>query len=219
MILTNKTRGSLAPATITNLEDNTILYFMFNPEHYTVARKNSWSDEADKNLILPQPLKFTQFGRATLSLSTLYFDTYETGEDLTKITNQLWELMDPADSTDSESAPPEVEFKWSSFSFKAVIYDLSIKFTLFNKEGKPVRAEATVSFMQSDDYSKTPHQNPTSGGGPPLEIHKVIQGDRLDLIADNVYGDATLWRQIATFNRIKNPKQLRPGQIITIPPR
>ena len=82
-----------------------------------------------------------------------------------------------------------------------------------------MRAEASVSFTQSDGYLKNPHQNPTSGGGPPLEIHKVIQGDRLDLIADNVYGDATLWRQIATFNRIKNPKQLRPGQMITIPPR
>ena len=96
--------------------------------------------------------------------------------------------------------------------------DLSIKFTLFNKDGDPVRAEATVSFIQSENYLKKPHQNPTSGGGPPLETRTIIQGDRLDLIAAEVYDDATQWRHIAAFNRIRNPKRLRPGQTITIPP-
>lgn len=217
----NKTRGNLKPATITNLGDDgvagEVLSFMFNPENYTVARKNTYYTAND--LVIPPPPEFKQFGRATLSLSTLYFDTYETGDDLTEITNQLWGLMNPLDQDDPKSVPPEVEFEWSSFKFKAVICDLSIKFTLFDKDGEPVRAEASVSFIQSDDYHKNPHQNPTSGGGPPLEIHKVIQGDRLDLIAADVYGDATLWRQIATFNNIRNPKRLRPGQQITIPPR
>ena len=216
----NKTRGSLKPATIKNLKTNEILYFMFNPENYTIARKNTYDTTTDENRPLrPPPPKLTKLGRATLSLSTLYFDTYETGDDLTEITNQLWKLMDPIDVSDTVSVPPEIEFEWSTFTFKAVLCDLSIKFTLFDKDGKPVRAEATVSFTHTIDYYTTAPQNPTSGGGPPLEIHKVIHGDRLDLIAADVYGDATLWRQIATFNNIRHPKRLRPGQQITIPPR
>ncbi|MCA9926563.1 MAG: LysM peptidoglycan-binding domain-containing protein, partial [Anaerolineales bacterium] len=66
--------------------------------------------------------------------------------------------------------------------------------------------------------TRYPHQNPTSGGGPIQEVRKVVQGDRLDLIAADVYGDATQWRHIAAYNRIRNPKSLRPGQLITIPP-
>jgi hypothetical protein len=211
------TRGNLKPATLTNLQNNSVIHFMFNPEHYTVARTNTY--ETADNLVVPPPPEFKRFGRASLTLSTLYFDTYETGEDLTKITNELWDLMNPPDPGDPKSTPPEVKFEWSSFSFKAVVSDLTVKYTLFNKEGTPVRAEATISFIQSDDYHKHPHQNPTSGGGPALEVRRIVQGDRLDLIAADVYGDAARWRQIAEFNHIHNPKRLRPGQMITIPPK
>jgi len=212
----NKTRGNLKPATITNLETSEKFYFMFNPEHYTIQRQNTYHQP--EGLRVPPKPEFKRLGRPTLTLSSLYFDTYETGKSLTKITNQLWELMTPADPDDPTSTPPEIEFSWGPFSFKAVICDLSIKFTLFSKDGDPLRAEATVSFIQTEGYAKKPHQNPTSGGGPPLKTRKITAGDRLDLIAMEAYNDATQWRRIAAFNRIKNPKRLRPGQIITIPP-
>jgi hypothetical protein len=212
----NKTRGNLKPAAITNLETKKEFYFMFNPEHYTIQRQNTY--HLREGLRVPPPPQFKRLGRPTLTLSSLYFDTYETGGSLTKITNQLWELMSPPDANDPASTPPEIEFRWGTFSFKAVVCDLSIKFTLFDKDGEPLRAEATISFIQTEGYDAKPHQNPTSGGGPLLETRKIIEGDRLDLIAAEVYNDATEWRRIAAFNGIRNPKRLRPGQIIMIPP-
>jgi nucleoid-associated protein YgaU len=44
-----------------------------------------------------------------------------------------------------------------------------------------------------------------------------VRGDRLDLIAANVYGNATKWRLIAEYNNIDNPETLKPGQTIMIP--
>ena len=211
-----KTRGNLKPASISATDGSIMINCMFNPEFYTVKKQNSY-DEGDALVKPPKP-KFKRYGRSTLTLSALYFDTYETGENLTEITNDLWALMRPVKEDDPESTPPEVKFEWATFSFTAVISDMTIKYTLFDKDGTPVRAEVSISFIQSEDPTRYPHQNPTSGGGPIQEVRKVVQGDRLDLIAADVYGDATQWRHIAAYNRIRNPKSLRPGQLITIPP-
>jgi len=210
------TRGNLKPATISATDGSATINCMFNPEFYTVKKQNDY-DQGDELVKPPKP-KFKRYGRSTLTLSALHFDTYETGENLTETTNKLWTLMRPVKEDDPESTPPEVKFEWSTFSFTAVIKDMTIKYTLFDIKGTPVRAEVTITFIQSEDPTRYPHQNPTSGSGPIQEVRKVIQGDRLDLIAADVYGDATQWRHIATYNRIRNPKSLRPGQLITIPP-
>jgi nucleoid-associated protein YgaU len=93
------------------------------------------------------------------------------------------------------------------------------KFTLFKKDGTPVRAKVDITFTQYNDIEdyKNQAQNPTSGGGPVLRTWQVIRGDRLDNIAADVYGDATRWRQIAEYNGLDNPLALRPGQRIIIP--
>lgn len=210
------TKGNLKPATITAVDNSVTISCMFNPENYTVVKKNSF--KTNQNTVIPIKPEFESYGRSTLTLSTLYFDVYESGEDLTAITNKLWDLMSPTDTEDPKSSPPEVKFKWGSFEFTAVIENISVKYTLFDKDGKPLRSEVSVTFIQSDNPNTKPHQNPTSGGGPIQEVRKIISGDRLDLIASDVYGDATKWRLIAEYNHILNPKNLRPGQSITIPP-
>lgn len=212
----NTTQGNLKPATIKALEGGTEINCMFNPEHYTVKKQNSF--KTDHDTVIPVKPEFKNYGRSTLTLSTLYFDAYESGQNLTDVTNKLWDLMSPKNPEDPESAPPEVKFTWASFSFTAVIKDLSVKYTLFDIDGEPLRSEVAVTFIQSDNPNIKPHQNPTSGGGPIQEVRRVVSGDRLDLIAADVYGDATKWRLIAEYNGIHNPKALRPGQSITIPP-
>ena len=211
------TRSGLTAAMIKS--DNITVHCMFNPEYYSVKKHNDY--ETGQGLIKPPKPEFKRYGRSTLTLSKLIFDAYETGEDLIAITNKLWDFMRPTDTSDPDKAkPPEVTFEWSSFHFKAVITDLELKYTLFDKNGTPVRAEVTtITFMQSDDPTEYPHQNPTSGSEEVLEMRRIVRGNRLDLIADQVYGDATQWRRIAEFNDILNPRDLRPGQLLTIPPK
>lgn len=209
------TRGNLVAATLTS-SNNITVNCMFNPEKYTITKKNRYDPGTE--LVKPPKPEFKRFERSILTLSTLYFDTYETGKDLTAITNKLWDLMLPEDANAVKPQPPEVTFAWGNFSFTAVITDMTMEFTLFDMTGKPVRAEVKITFMQSEDPTKYPHQNPSSGGGPIQEVRRIITGDRLDLIAADVYGDATKWRHIADYNHIDNPRELRPGQVITIPP-
>lgn len=215
--MSNTTRGNLKPATISTTDNSITVNCMFNPEHYTVKKSNSYKKDNEEG-VKPGKPEFQKYGRSQLTLSTLYFDAYETGGNLTETTNKLWDLMTPKSQGSQKPVPPEVKFKWASFEFKAVIEDLTVKYTLFDIDGEPLRSEVTITFMQSDDPNIKPHQNPTSGGGPIQEVRRIVSGDRLDLIAADVYGDATKWRLIAEYNQILNPKTLRPGQSITIPP-
>lgn len=42
-------------------------------------------------------------------------------------------------------------------------------------------------------------------------------GERLDEIAQRVYGDASYWRLLAAFNNIEDPLHIPPGQVLQIP--
>jgi prophage DNA circulation protein len=107
------------------------------------------------------------------------------------------------------------------FQFYCVIKSCTQKFTLFNQFGIPLRAEVTLvlqQHIQTEMFALLP-QNPTSGGGPIERIWTVKAGDRLDLIADEVYKDSTKWRLIADRNGISNPLSIQAGQSLRIPPK
>jgi hypothetical protein len=219
------TRGGLQAARIYQVDEQgkdlhgISVDCMFNPFEYTVSKTNTYAEEAKNRGNGPQ-VQFKKAGPQTLKLSLL-FDTYENGEDVSKITNKLWKLMEPRTRPDSDEnkkvPPPEVAFRWGVFHFVAVITNMTQKFTMFTKEGTPVRAKVDVTFTQHVDRNDYPNQNPTSGNGPIEKVRQLIAGDRLDLIAEEVYGDATKWRLIAERNNITNPLTLRPGQQLLIP--
>ena len=64
---------------------------------------------------------------------------------------------------------------------------------------------------------------PTTPTVPPKPVaggsYTVQSGDYLGKIAQSVYGDATKWSNIYEANRgiLKNPNDLQPGQVLTIP--
>ncbi|MBC7316581.1 MAG: LysM peptidoglycan-binding domain-containing protein, partial [Chloroflexi bacterium] len=125
---------------------------------------------------------------------------------------------DRADQRTGKSEPPHCIFQWGRFEFEAVITKMDEKFTLFLKDGTPVRTVVNITLQQVIDEEAHAKQNPTSGGGTAPRTRIVYAGDRLDLIAWEEYGDATRWRRIAEANGITDPLRLRPGQILMIPP-
>jgi nucleoid-associated protein YgaU len=47
----------------------------------------------------------------------------------------------------------------------------------------------------------------------------VKQGDTIDLIAFDEYGDSAMWRFIAATNNLDDPLRLKPGQVLAIAPQ
>ena len=217
------TRSNLTAARIVEIDENdnevsgNEVPCMFNPYEYTVSKTNTYSEEPNNGSSSPE-VEFQKSGAQTLRLN-LTFDTYETGEDVSQITNKLWKFMEPGEEGGGEDKkpPPEVAFIWGVFRFVAVITAMTQRFTLFKEDGTPVRAKVEVTFTQHKDVNDYPNQNPRSGGGPVQRLHTIVSGDRLDTIAAKVYGDATRWRAIAEYNQIRDPLKLKAGQRLTIP--
>jgi nucleoid-associated protein YgaU len=221
----DNTRGGLAPAKIYEVDKSGNpsggpgVDCMFNPFEYTVSKSNSYNEKPKNSANTPQG-EFFKAGSQTLKL-VLLFDTFEAETNVSLKTNKLWKYMmgksKNGDKQNAKIAPPQVAFEWGVFKFVSYITAMTQKFTLFTREGTPVRASVDVTFTQYtdvDDYSK---QNPTSGGGPIDRIWRVTAGDRMDLIAASVYDDASKWRLIADYNNITNPLALRPGMYLRIP--
>lgn len=47
--------------------------------------------------------------------------------------------------------------------------------------------------------------------------HRVIAGERLDVLAARYYGDDEMWWIIALANRISDPFSVVPGRILRVP--
>lgn len=226
-----KTEGGLKPAMITQVDEKGVpipgglsVPCMFNPYEYKISQSNTYK-KPPKSDAKTDKKELVEVGSQTLALE-LFFDTYESGKDVSLITRNLWDLMRPGGGkllfglADKPKQPvPYVAFQWGVFRFVSFIKRMDQTFILFDKVGTPLRAKVSVTFEQHqdiDDYLNQP-QNPTSGGGPIDRIWTVKAGDRIDNIAAVVYSDATRWRLIADFNHLHNPFDLRAGAQLTIP--
>lgn len=213
--------GQLTKAEIENLDTRDRVVCMFNPKEYTLSRSNNWTDKTSKGRDVPE-LEFGGGTPANLTLQLL-FDTYESGGDVSKSTKLLWDMMKIVQARTNPATkigePPHCQFKWGSmWTFEAVIVSISQKFTLFAANGTPLRAILDVTFKQIAAEDKYPGQNPTSGGNPGEHVRMIREGETLPYIAYEEYGDSTVWRHLADTNRIRDPRRLRPGDMLLITP-
>lgn len=222
----SSTRGQLVAAKIFEVDSQghekgggISVSCMFNPFEYSVSKSNTYDERPRNNADTPQG-EFFKSGSQILKLN-LTFDTFESGEDVSLETNKLWKFMltktQESRRQNEKIEPPQVAFEWGVFRFVSYITNMTQKFTLFKNDGTPVRAQVDVTFTQYTDLDDYPRQNPTSGGGPIERIWRVVAGDRLDLIAAEVYRDAQKWRLIAEQNQLSNPLAIRPGMQLRIP--
>lgn len=211
----------LTKATLTNLDNQQKIDALFNPTEYTIAKSNTWQAKPIVGKNVPK-LDFTGGGSRTLSIE-LMFDVFEEkGGDVRKHVNKLWELTmideAKASSQTDRSRPPLCLFQWGpDWHFKAAITSLSVRYTLFRQDGTPVRAVATLSLEEAADENDQPKTNPTSYSPSRMKRREVKPKDTLALIAFEEYGDSTKWRPIAEANRIDDPMDIAPGQILSIP--
>jgi nucleoid-associated protein YgaU len=184
---------------------------LFNPSEYTLSKSNEFANINAAGQSSPL-LQFTRGGLQTMTMD-LFFDSYEEGRDVRNYTSKITDLM----NIDSElHAPPVLKFIWGRLSFTCVMSQISKKFTMFLSNGVPVRANLSVTFSE---YSTGTEERATPLHSPDkTRVYRTKDGDSLWAIAAEAYGDASFWRHVADANRsIKNPRTLKPGQLLTIP--
>lgn len=194
---------------------------LFNPAEYSLEKGNKFQSTPIPGLATPVH-QFVHGSSDTLTME-LFFDTYAPasrhshvtpGDDVRNYTGKLAALldMDPV-----LHAAPVCKFIWGKLDFKAIIERLTQKFTMFLADGTPVRATLNVTFKE---YKTVTEQLKEIGrqSADRTKTKIIKEGDSLWVIAALEYGDPGLWRQIATENKIYNPRILEVGREIVIPP-
>ena len=202
------------------IDTNVKIEFMFNPASYSIKKSNNWNPQKTKGKNVA-PLEFGGGGNREITLE-LFFDTYEKGTSIERYMKDLWKLMyideQKKDRDTQKGEPPKCRLqlgKWLP-DFVCVIASMSQDYNMFLADGTPVRATVKLSLKEATTASPGP--NPTSRGLVGRKAWTVKPGERLDWIAFKEYGDAKMWRLIAEENGITDPKNLKAGTVLSLPP-
>jgi Contractile injection system tube protein len=200
---------------------------LFNPTEFTISKGNDWKFDPIKGTSFPKG-KFGGGKPREMQVSLLFDQSLPNGDKSVKqITDELFMMMEVPSGTgggNADAAPPLVTFQWGvMIPFKAACTSLTVAYQLFQPNGEPIRAEVKLALTQAAPAStasapspNTP-TNPTTRSDGGKGIHMVRDGDSLQSIAHQVYGDPNHWRLVAEVNGIDNPLHLRRGTALNLP--
>jgi hypothetical protein len=218
--MTQNTRGGLKPAKLKNLKTNDEYPVMFNPFEYAISKQNTYQRGNVMGRNAPS-YEFTQGGQRSLQL-TLYFDTLDKLEPVTKYTEPLWSLMmideTAVVSETNKSSPPQVAFIWEKLEFKAFVTNMSHKFTLFTADGTPVRCVVTVTLEEGIPADEVPPQESgaTSSGQQQTPV-TATEGERPDNMAAQNGGSPSDTRAVMSANNVDDPLNVPRGSTLSRP--
>jgi nucleoid-associated protein YgaU len=198
-----------ARAMIVNTQSGEQIPVMYNPDEYRLEQGNTFAEIGIPGLPAP-PIQYVR-GRGRVLTMDLFFDTYDTREDVRRHSGRIVALLDKAPRT---QAPPILRFVMGQFNFTCVLTDAGQRFTMFLPDGTPVRTVLSARFQE---YRRVEVE--TASGffvGPPA-LHNVLQNETLSGIAAAQLGDPTRWREIAIANDIDDPFRIPEGKALIIP--
>lgn len=203
----------------------------FSPAELSFSKSVQFADVAIPGL--EQPLiQFVRGDAETLNLE-LFFDSTQdgTGAEAVAVTSRVEEFHKLVRINGELHTPPLVKVSWgddfpgtamgetetAGDTFTAVVLSVTRRFTLFNPDGKPLRATVTLALKQystvTDQVAAINYQSADH-----TRLHIVVEGETLPLIAHDAYSDARNWRVIAEHNGLSDVRDLVPGARLQLPP-
>lgn len=136
----------LAKVLITSKQGPSVsLTAQFNPKELEISKTVSWTNAQGASSEDPTQ-EFKEPQSSTLS-ATLYFDTYETKENVyTKYISKLEKLVTIEPSL---GHPPLTLFTWGSLTFQGVVESLGQKYTMFLEDGTRCRCEVAFKMRSA----------------------------------------------------------------------
>ena len=204
---------------------------LFNPNEYSIDHGVNYAEQQVPGRDLPI-LQFVRGEIQTLNLELLLDGT----KKREPIESDLEKLRAFTTIDEHMHAPPVCRFEWGGSSenplsanqpsnsgrntpstfFTGVVTSLKEKFTLFDEQGRILRARVTLTLKS---YSAAEVQNRESPVSSPdrTRIRVIREGETLPQLANEAYGNPRLWRVIAKVNDIKRPRFIMPGTLLRIP--
>jgi hypothetical protein len=193
------------------------------------------------------PLLYTGGGCTDLKLDLLFDVTLTgssiQSEDVRDLTRPLWRLAENVVGEDGYGRLPIVRFVWGkSWNVPGVVAAIAERLEYFTPAGAPQRSwlrmrlyrveESAAARARPGQQPPQPHELVSAQAEvPPGEVrtHEMTggtssapgddrgPGERLDEVAQRMYGDPCYWRLLAAYNNISDPLHIPPGQLLRIP--
>jgi len=188
---------------------------LLNPTELAFSRKNLYQATQSAGASQPQQ-SFSGGEPDQVSLDLLLDGTGVVGE-AGSIGPKLDELLALTKFQGDTHQPYYVHAYWGRFSFRGLLTQVDVTYKLFDRTGEPLRATAKLQFKEALSPEEVQAENKPAS--PDLyQTWLVTDGQTLDAIAAEVYGDPAYWRPLASANRLPNPRGLRAGQVLKVPP-
>ncbi len=207
---------------------------LFNPNQIVIT-ETGWSTGSDGQLVAARnsrTLSIELFfdttlpqngtGRLPAALNRATLAQQQKPDDVRKYIRPIVQLTEARGDLGKMERPPICQLLWGKWGgakpregfFQGVLKSVTQTFSRFLPDGTPIRATLSCEFEEWEDpQRKAKAKNPTDD---PIRV--VKRGETLSSIATAEYGDPALWRVIADENRLSHPRQLVPGQRLTVPP-
>ncbi|WP_299459116.1 hypothetical protein [uncultured Microscilla sp.] len=171
--------------------------------------------EAKLAASLPRALTFTIILDNTIVFRT---DLNDPGQSSLSVAQQVDNFLGVC-YEDGQTTPNHLVITWGEVTFDCVLQTSTIKYSLFDVDGTPLRATIAATFTEDDrKAAKNKNNEEKINDDNKGKQQKLMKGgDRLDLIAKEVYGDANLQFPLASYNNIKHPRENLSGTTLIFP--
>lgn len=106
---------------------------------------------------------------------------------------------------------------WGGYSLSCRLKSMDVEYSLFRKDGRPIRAKVKCGFKGTIDYKLMVAKEKKSS--PDLTHERVIKmNDDLALLSEDIYQNNTFYIDVAKNNKLLSFRQVSLGQKITFPP-
>jgi hypothetical protein len=195
--------------------------FFLNPKEITVEKSVTLEESQGQGNT--RETRWTMTNPVSLKLGEIWFDTYETRENVRQVyVDKLEKLLEY--NRDTHHIPC-VRFIWGGFTLGSLqdlqytfyVEKMSATYTMFLPNGTPVRAKVALELKQAAPVETQLDENPKQSPDH-AKLYTIKRGDTLQAIAHAEYDDPREWRRIADTNGIDDPMSLRPGNKLLVPP-
>jgi hypothetical protein len=114
--------------------------------------------------------------------------------------------------------PNFVQLSWAQLQARCVLESMSIDYKLFRPDGTPIRAVCDLSF-KTFASAVTLSRTAKLESKQAEQLVTVLEGDTLPGICFRIYGDSTMYLDVAQYNQLTSFRKLTPGSQLRIPPR
>jgi hypothetical protein len=201
---------------------------MFNPESFSMKHENVFEKLQGINTS-GRTARYSHSRSDQLALTLLidgtgvsdYLALTLLGFGHDPVAKQIETLLELCFYMDGDIHEPRfLKIQWGEgplSDFDCRLQSLDIKYTAFERNGAPLRAELDVVFIEDVEPAKRLRQE--GKNSPDLSHRRTVKaGDRLPQMCQQIYGDAKWYPQVAKINGLDHFRELTLGQELIFPP-